>query len=355
VPKYPSVSARTDALITREYLPEIRMKILFCGEGFPEARRQLATLLPDDELLAFPPDKLGPHIAEADVVVPTVNRVDEELIRKGTFGLIQQFGVGLESVDIGAATKNGVMVARIPSEESGNAASVAEHAILFMLMLSRNWNRLSRAREENRPLPWGSPEGQALLGKKVCIVGLGGIGRELARRLAGFGVRITTVDDHPGRTVPDIEIARQYSLAEIPAALAEANYVVLSLNYTPDRFHLIDTAAIAAMKSGVYLINVARGGLIDPDALLAALKSGHVAGAGLDVFWEEPVDMSHPIFSENVIATPHTAGVTDVSYEGIARAFAENMKRYAAGEKPLYLANAPDRLRKARPGQTVMR
>jgi phosphoglycerate dehydrogenase-like enzyme len=109
------------------------------------------------------------------------------------------------------------------------------------------------------------------------------------------------------------------------------------------------------MKPGVYLINVARGGLLDPDALLAALKSGHVAGAGLDVFWEEPVDMSHPIFKENVIATPHTAGVTDISYEGIAKAFAENMRRYAAGETPLYLATAPARLRKARPGQKVVR
>jgi len=325
------------------------MKILFCGEGFPEARRQLAALLPDDEIIALPPDKLGPHIADADIVVPTVSRVDEALMKQGHFAFIQQFGVGLEGVDIGAATRLGIRVARIPSEESGNAASVAEHAILFMLMLSRNWNRLARAQRENMPLPWGSPEGVALRGKTVCIVGLGGIGRELARRLAGFQVRIVTVDDHPGRTVPGVAIARQYTLAELPAALAGADYVVLSLNYTPDRFHLIGEEAIAAMKSGVFLINVARGGLLDEQALRAALKSGHVAGAGLDVFWEEPVDMNHPIFNENVIATPHIGGVTDVSYEGIARAFAENVKRYAAGEKPLYLANDPATVRRRVP------
>ncbi|MFA5237790.1 MAG: 2-hydroxyacid dehydrogenase [Methanoregula sp.] len=321
------------------------MKILFCGDGFPEARRQLAALLPDDEIVARTPDKIGLHIADADVVVPTVNRVDEALMKKGRFALIQQFGVGLESVDIDAATRNGIWVARIPSEESGNAASVAEHAILFMLMLSRNWNRLARAREEHRPLPWGSPEGQALREKTVCIVGLGGIGRELARRLAGFKVRIVTVDDHPGRTVPGVDISRSFSLTELPAAFAEADYVVLSLNYTPDRFHLIGAPEIAAMKKGVFLVNVARGGLLDPDALLAGLRSGKVAGAGLDVFWDEPVDMTHPIFSENVIATPHIAGVTDVSYEGIARAFAENIRRYAAGETPLFLANAPLKVR----------
>jgi phosphoglycerate dehydrogenase-like enzyme len=330
------------------------MKILFCGEGFPEARRQLATLLHEDEILAFPPDQLGPHIAEADVVVPTVNRVDEELIRKGTFGFIQQFGVGLESVDIGAATKNGVMVARVPSEESGNAASVAEHAILFMLMLSKRWNEVVRTRTPGVQTRWGSPTGQALLGKTVCIVGLGGIGRELTRRLAGFKVRIVTVDDHPGRTVPGVDIARSFPISGLREAVGGADYVVLCINYTPDRFHLVGAAEIAAMKKGVFLVNVARGGLLDPDALLAALRSGQVAGAGLDVFWEEPVDMGHPLFRENVIATPHIAGVTDVSYESIARAFAENMRRYSAGETPLYLANAPDRVRKARPGQKVV-
>ena len=120
---------------------------------------------------------------------------------------------------------------------------------------------------------------------------------------------------------------------------------MLCINFTPDRFHLFGEQEITAMKKGAFIINVARGGLLDPDALLAALRSGQVAGAGLDVFWEEPVDMTHPIFRENVIATPHIAGVTDVSYEGIALAFAENVRRYKAGETPLYLANAPARLR----------
>ena len=323
----------------------VPMKILFCGDGFPEARRQLAALLPHDEILALPPASIGSRIADADIVVPTVNRVDEALMKQGHFGFIQQFGVGLEGVDIGAATKNGIWVARVPSEESGNAASVAEHAILFLLMLSRNGNLLFRAGSEHRPLPWGSPEGVALRGKTVCIVGLGGIGRELARRLAGFRVRIVTADDHPGRTVPGVEIARQYPLSDLPAAFAEADYIVLCLNYTPDRFHLVGRTALAAVKHGAYLVNVARGGLLDKGALLVALRSGQVAGAGLDVFWEEPVDMDHPLFSENVIATPHIAGVTDVSYEGIARAFAENVKRYAAGETPLYLANAPEKIR----------
>lgn len=321
------------------------MKILFCGMGFPEARARLHALLPHDEILAYAPDELPAHVAGADVVVPLVFRIDEAFIRQGKFGLIQQYGVGLEGVDIEAATRNGVRVARIPSEESGNAGSVAEHAVLLMLMLSRRWNEIARIRAQGTAVPWGTPTGQALQGKTVCIIGLGGVGRELARRLQGFKARLVTVDDHPGRTVSGVDIARSLPLAQLHEAVANADYVMLCINYTPERFHLFGTKEIAAMKKGAFIVNIARGGLLDQDALLPALKSGHIAGAGLDVFWQEPVDTSHPLFRENVIATPHIAGVTDVSYEGIALAFAENMRRYGAGETPLYLANAPERSR----------
>ncbi len=121
--------------------------------------------------------------------------------------------------------------------------------------------------------------------------------------------------------------------------------MVLCINYTPDRFHLFGIKEIAAMKKGRLHRQCGPGRPPRPGCPARSLKSGHVAGAGLDVFWDEPVDMSHPLFRENVIATPHIAGITDVSYEGIARAFAENIRRYAAGETPLYLANAPARLR----------
>ena len=109
---------------------------------------------------------------------------------------------------------------------------------------------------------------------------------------------------------------------------------------------MIDQAALAAMKPGAFLINVARGGLVDPDALLAALEQGHLAGAGLDVFWEEPVDPQHPLFRQNVIATPHLAGVTDAFFAGGAQIYVENVRRYARGETPLHTVNAPSRLRR---------
>ena len=281
------------------------------------------------------------------------SRVDETLIRQGTFGLIQQYGVGLETVDIDAATRNGVMVARIPSEESGNAASVAEHAILLMLMLSRRWNQIAQTREQGTRVAWGSPAGQAMLGKTVCILGLGGVGRELARRLSGFRVRIVTVDDHPGRTVPGVEIARSYPLEQARRGTCGSRLcgTLHQLHPGPVPPH----RRFGDCRNEERCVHRQRGpGRTSRSGCPAfRTRAGQVAGAGLDVFWDEPVDMAHPVFRENVIATPHIAGVTDVSYESIAKAFAENMKRYAAGEKPLYLANAPARLRAAGSGRNA--
>jgi phosphoglycerate dehydrogenase-like enzyme len=105
--------------------------------------------------------------------------------------------------------------------------------------------------------------------------------------------------------------------------------------------NMINSAALLSMKKGAYLINVARGGLVDTAALEAALAAGHVAGAGLDVVAEEPIDPASALLKHNVIITPHVAGVTDVSYDGIAREVANNLRRYERGEAPLYAVNAP--------------
>lgn len=322
------------------------MRILFCSKSFPAAHERLPKLLPEDRIDFCEAGDVARYAAEADVLVPIISPITEEIIAGGRFGLIHQFGVGLEVVDIEAATRHGVMVARVPSAESGNAGSVAEHALMLMIMLSRRMDEAKTCFAESR---FGQPIGQALLGKTVCIVGLGGLGRELAKRLTPFKMTITAVDDRPDREVPDANITAIRLLPELGDAVAEADYVVLCINYTPERRHLFGREVISRMKPGAFLINVARGGLLDQDALLAALRENRVAGAGLDVFWDEPVDPNHPLFKENVIATPHIAGVTDASYNGIAQAFARNIERYRKGERPLYLANDPAEPRLAKP------
>lgn len=129
--------------------------------------------------------------------------------------------------------------------------------------------------------------------------------------------------------------------ADLPKAIAEADYIVLCINYHAALRHLFSRSLLSAAKPGAFLINVARGGLVDPDALLEALRNGRIAGASFDVFWDEPVDPEHPLFRQNVVATPHIAGVTDVSYDGTARLCTDNIDRYARGEAPLYAVNAP--------------
>jgi phosphoglycerate dehydrogenase-like enzyme len=268
-------------------------------------------------------------------------RISADIIAGGSFGLIQQFGVGLETVDVDAATQAGVWVARIPSGTTGNADSVAEHAVLLVLALSRN---LAGARAALDAGMLGEPAGRALVGKTACIVGLGDVGIAVATRLAAFGMRLTAVRKHPERGAPaEARIAQVLAPDALREALSPADYVILCVNYEPALRHMIDAAALEAVKPGAFIINVARGGLIDPLALEAALRSGRLAGAGLDVFWEEPAPARHPIFRLNVIATPHVAGVTDVSYAGIARLFAHNVLRYAAGQPPHHAVNRPAR------------
>jgi phosphoglycerate dehydrogenase-like enzyme len=318
------------------------VNILVAAEGYGEARRRLAPLVPRDRVIACSPSSLASSLADVDVVIPYVAQIDEVAIAAGSFGLVQQFGVGLETIDVDAATRAGVWVARVPSRGVGNAESVAEHAVLLMLALSRRWPggaHLGKA-------PMGEPSGLALHGKTACIIGLGDIGSALAVRLRSFGMRLIAVRRRPDELgAPELGVERVYGPDDLDDAVARADYVALCVNYDAASHHLIGERTLAAFKPGSYLINVARGGLVDHDALGRALAAGRLAGAGLDVFWREPPDASNPLFAHNVIATPHVAGVTDVSYEGIAHVVAENIERYRRGEAPFHAVNAPERVR----------
>ncbi len=325
------------------------MKVLYCGETFPEARQRLATRLSESghEFIVCAETDIARSLDGVDVVIPAIARIDAALIERGNFGLIQQFGVGLDTVDIEAATRSGVWVARVPGSVSGNAASVAEHAMLLMLTLSRKMADCAQALASRSV---GVPLGAALLGKTACIVGMGNIGTALAVRLGACGMRLIVADDHAHRSMPDgVRIDAIHTLEDLPLAVAGADYIAVCINYHAGLRHLIGKTVLAAAKPGAFLINVARGGLVDHEALLAALQNGRLAGAGLDVFAEEPVDPHHPLLRQNVVATPHIAGVTDVSYDGTAKGCAENITRYARGEAPLYAANTPLNPRRNRP------
>ena len=134
---------------------------------------------------------------------------------------------------------------------------------------------------------------------------------------------------------------RVFGVDRLHEAVAQADYVIVCATLDPSNRHLIDRAALQAMKQGAFLINIARGGLVDTAALEESLAAGHLAGAGLDVVEDEPIPPDHPLLRHYVLLTPHIAGVTDGSYTGIAKAVAENVQRYARGERPLHTVNAP--------------
>lgn len=271
-----------------------------------------------------------------DVLIPTMCRITDDMLAQiDRLQLIQQCGSGLEGVDIKAARVRNVMVANVPTDISGNADSVAELGIYFMIGLSREVRQMATSLNEQR---MGEPLGRALSGQTIGIIGLGGIGRALIKRLEPFGVRLIGIKRHdPEKAKNELGLEWVGDPGDLKELLERSDQVVLALPVTVDSKNIIDGDALSAMKNEAFLINLSRGGLVDHDALKEALSCGKIAGAGLDVFWEEPPDPNDPIFKYNVMATPHVAGSTDVSMRGIVKVVAENIRRVARGRLPLFL------------------
>ncbi len=314
------------------------MNILLCSDGFPYVVSALRNYLQNDDIIPSAIPDLPQHLPSADVIVPAMHFISSEVMDASAARMIHQFGVGLEGVDIGAATERGIYVANVPgSIAMSNALSVAEHAIFLMLALARNY---PKAHENLQAGVWGQPQGLGLRGKTVCILGMGNIGKALARRLRSFEMTILGIKRDPASGVePDLGLEFLGSPADLPAVLPRADFVVLCLPLTPETRSTIGARELAAMKNSAYLVNVGRGAVVDHDALVEALASGQIAGAGLDVFWEEPVDPTDPVFQHNVIATPHVAGVTDTSYDEIAKGLADNVERLRSGQPPINCVN----------------
>jgi phosphoglycerate dehydrogenase-like enzyme len=313
------------------------MRILFCGETFPMARVMLEPRLPADDLVVCRQDAIAEALDGVDVLVPLMCRIDRPLIDAGRFRLIQQFGTGLEGVDLEAARARGIWVANAAASAGANAESVAEHALLLILAVLRE---LPAAQANVRAGVLGAPLGAALAGRTVCIVGLGQVGRALAARLAPFGVHLIGLTRRPDADrAAAAGLAACYGFNQRMQAFASADVLVLCLPALPETRGLIDQAAFDALPAGACLVNVARGGLVDYAAAIAALSSGRLRGAGLDVFWQEPIAPDDPLLAlPNVIATAHVAGVTDRSYAGITDAVVDNIERLRRGEPPAHRA-----------------
>ncbi len=225
----------------------------------------------------------------------------------------------------------------VTNARSVHAPVVAEHALALIFALSK---RLPQCMDFQRASTWAQqaiftekPTVREVKGATVALIGMGGIGREFTRRARSLGMKVIAIREHPEKGSDGAD--EVFGRDQLHPVLGRADFVLLAAPLTSATQHVIDTAALAAMRPDAYLINVGRGPLIDDDALIAALKQDRIAGAALDVFAEEPLPADSPYWHlKNVLITPHIAAVTEKLWERHYALIAENLKLSLAG-KPL--------------------
>lgn len=271
------------------------------------------------------PASLGTHLADAwGLVVRSRTKVTADLMAKAPqLKLIARAGVGLDNIDLPAATKRGIQVVNSPSAAS---ASVAELTVGLYLALLRGLYPAITSTKAGR---WErGTHGHELAGRTVGFVGYGRIAREVARRLRAFGARTVAYDPFVSAPGDGTE------MRTLPETLGGADIVSVHAASTPENRHLINAAAFAAMRPDSYLVNVARGALIDEAALLGALNSGRLAGAALDVFETEPPTNRALLEHPKVLATPHLGASTEEGQQRAGTEIVAEVLRVLGGTAP---------------------
>jgi glyoxylate reductase len=313
------------------------MKVI-ATRPFPPAVEARLDALFDVELnrdgRSFDRDALAEAMGRCDALASNVgDRIDAALL--GGAGerlrLIANFGVGTDNIDLAAARSRGIAVTNTPGVLTEDTADVAMALILMTL------RRLGEGERMLRDGRWGGWKptdflGRALAGRTLGIVGMGRIGQALARRAAAFGMAVVyhnrrPVAGHGARYEPDLD-----------ALLGEADIVSVNAPYAPETHHLIDAARLARMRSDAVLVNTARGAIVDQEALIAALESGRLAGAGLDVYPEEPHVDPRLLALEQIVLLPHMGSATVETRTAMGMKVVENLLAFREG-RPL-----PDRV-----------
>lgn len=252
----------------------------------------------------------------------------------GGVRLWQILGTGFDHFDLDYWREKGIPVANCPGTLT--AAALADLAMMFVLMLAR---RYVEASVNLRDGLFYEPVGSELRGLRLCVVGFGASGRELATRARAFGMMVSAIDIRPfgEGEIGAYGLESAVGPEHLDEQLRLADVVSLHLHLDATTRHLIDARRLSLMKKTAFVVNVSRGALVDEDALVAALRDGRIAAAGLDVFAEEPPEPNSPLLAlPNVVATPHIAGVTRQASRRRAEVAAENVDRVAAGLEPLH-------------------
>ncbi len=310
----PSSYGKTDSRLLEE-LESLVGEVIYNSTGQPLPSTEVARLL----------HGIDGYIAGLDAIDST------SLEQADKLKVIARYGVGLDNVDLKAATTKGIRVTNTPM---ANSVSVAELTIGLILALARS---IPHAIEATRQGGWPRLTGLSLEYKTIGLLGIGAIGKQVVRRLSGFNCRILGCDP-----VVNEEFAMTNNLiySSRDQVINEANFLSLHLPLKPDTRNLVDADFLRKMKKGAYLINTSRGELIDENALVNAIREGHLAGAALDVFSSEPPTADNPLLHlSNVLVTPHCSSHTDGAMNTMGWMALRDCLAVLRGEEPVYPVN----------------
>jgi phosphoglycerate dehydrogenase-like enzyme len=321
------------------------LKVVSTFPFTPESQRILKEAAASESVIATTADELSAHLADAEVLCSYTIPVNWRTLAS-RLRWLQFTGAGVDSL---APTglldaDSGVMVT---SAAGIHATSISEYVFGSMLMFNWNWPQMVRLQDRHiwaRSATWYNLGGRELMDQTLGIVGLGNIGRRIAQLGRAFGMRVLGARRSvQGQGYQDPDVDQWFLPEQLHELLSLSDYVVLSVPLTRETEKLIGEAELRMMRRNAYLVNVARGRVIDEQALVRALREGWIAGAGLDVTEEEPLPSESPLYSmPNVILTPHISGIS-VHYETrLAALFADNLRRYRAGQ-PLQNRYDPSR------------
>ena len=289
----------------------------------PEA---VATQFPDDRIIAITDEGRLGAAAEAEVAFSGNNprRVRQLLDATPNLRWYHTVSAGVENMPLAEMGDRGIVL----TNNSGSYdIQIAEHLMAFVFAASR---RLHRYRDHQRAREWKDEQQQELRDATIVVYGMGSIGGEIGRLASAIGMRVIGVRRRPGA---DAGVARVLAPERLADIVGEADYLAIAAPLTPATRGAISREIIARMKPSAWLMNIARGAIVDESALIEALREGRIAGAALDVFTTEPLPADSPLWSmDNVILTPHTSGDSPKAGERTLALFAENLRRYKAGE-----------------------
>jgi D-3-phosphoglycerate dehydrogenase len=277
----------------------------------------------------LPSNQVADLLQGKDGYIAGLDIIDRSALAKADqLKVISRYGVGVDNVDLEAAKEKDIIVTNTPG---ANSSSVAELALGLILSLAR---QIPGAVQAVRQGEWPRLSGISLEGKTIGVLGLGAIGKQLARRLAGFDCHILAYDPYADA---DFAAANGVTLESIDAVIANSDFISIHLPLLPETSGMVNAEFLAHMKKGAFLINTSRGEVVDEIALLHALESGHLRGAGLDAFIVEPPNPDNPLLQlPQVLATPHSGAHTDGATRNMGWWAMNDCLAVLRGEEPKY-------------------